>query len=130
MRVDLRARLKANSAITAITGTAIDWNRRTGMPALVLYNASAGRTYTHDGPTGLHGSRVQFDCMSKSLPQAEELFNAVLAEMEQAKTVGTTDFSMSFLGGNSPRDMPTVDIDGVGAVGGISADFFVWWATI
>ncbi|MES2173848.1 MAG: hypothetical protein V4523_07860 [Pseudomonadota bacterium] len=128
MRVDLRSRLKANATITGIVGTAIDWNRRTGMPALVLYNISPGRAYTHSGATGLSGSRVQFDCMSKSLPQAEALFNAVLAEMEQAKTVGTTAFSMSFL--DSQRDMQTVDIDGVGAVGGISADFFVWWKPI
>lgn len=128
MRVDLRARLKANSTITAITGTAIDWNRRTGMPALVLYNITPGRTYTYDGATDLQGSRIQLDCMSKTLPQAEALFNAVLAEMEQAKTVGSTAFSMSFL--DSQRDMQTVDIDGVGAVGGISADFFVWWKSI
>lgn len=128
MRVDLRSRLKANSTITAITGTAIDWNRRTGMPALVLYNISPGRGYTFDGATGLHGSRVQFDCMSLSISQADALFNAVLAEMEQAKTVGSTAFSMSFL--DSQRDMPTVDIDGVGAAGGISADFFVWWTSV
>lgn len=128
MRVDLRARLKANSTVTAITGTAIDWNRRTGMPALVLYHITPGRTYSHDGATDLQGSRIQFDCMSKSLPQAEALFNAVLAEMEQAKTVGSTAFSMSFLDGE--RDMPTVDIDGVGAVGGISADFIVWWKSL
>lgn len=128
MRADLRTRLKANSAITAITGTAIDWNRRTGMPALVLYHITPGRTYSHDGATDLQGSRIQFDCMATELPDAEGLFNAVLAEMEQAKTVGGTAFSMSFL--DSQRDMQTVDIKGSGAVGGISADLFVWWKSV
>lgn len=128
MRADLRSRLKANNAITAITGTAIDWNRRTGMPALVLYNISPGRSYTFNGATGLHGARIQFDCMSLDLTEAEALFDAVLAEMEREETTGSTQFSMSFL--DSQRDMPTVDIDGVGAVGGISADFFVWWKPI
>lgn len=128
MRVDLRSRLKANATITGIVGTAIDWNRRTGMPALVLYHITPGRTYSHGGVTDLQGSRIQFDCMATELPDAEALFNAVLAEMEQAKTVGGTTFSMSFL--DSQRDMQTVDIKGSGAVGGISADFFVWWKSV
>lgn len=125
MRVDLRTRLKANSTITGIVGTAIDWNRRTGQPALVLYSISPGRAYTHSGPSGLQGSRVQIDCIAASLAVADQLFRAVLAEMEQAKTVGNTEFSMSFL--DSQRDMPTVDVQGQAPLGGISADFIVWW---
>lgn len=128
MRADLRTRLKANTTITGIVGPAVDWNRRTGLPGLVLYNITPGRTYTHSGATDLRGTRVQFDSVSKSLPQADQLYKAVLAEMEQSKTVGATKFSMSFL--DSERDMQTVDIDGVGAVGGISADFIVWWKPI
>lgn len=128
MRVDLRSRLKANSTITEIVGSAVDWNRRTGMPALVLYGISPGRSYTFDGATGLHGSRVQFDCVASDLPIADRLYRAVLAEMEQEKVEGGTAFSMCFLDGE--RDMPTVDIDGVGAVGGISADFIVWWKSL
>lgn len=128
MRADLRTRLKANTTIAGIVGTAVDWNRRTGLPGLVLYNVTPGRTYTHSGATDLQGTRVQFDCVSKSLPQADQLYKAVLAEMEQSKTVGATKFSMSFL--DSERDMPTVDIGGVGAVGGISADFIVWWKPV
>lgn len=128
MRVDLRSRLKANSTITEIVGYAVDWNRRTGMPALVLYGITSGRSYTFDGATGLHGSRVQFDCVALDLPIADRLYRAVLAEMEQEKVEGGTAFSMSFLDGE--RDMPTVDIDGVGAVGGISADFIVWWKSL
>ena len=128
MRVDLRSRLKANATITAIVGTAIDWNRRTGLPALVLTKVSPGRTYTFDGATGLHGARVQFDCMAKDIAVAVALFAAVQAEMERTVTVGATRFSMSFLA--AERDMQTVDIDGVGPVGGISADFFVWFKSV
>ncbi len=128
MRVDLRSRLKANATITAIVGTAIDWNRRTGLPSIRLINVTPGRTYTFDGATGLHGALVQFDCMALTDAVADQLYRAVRAEMEQAATVGSTKFGMSFLEGE--RDMQVTDIDGIGAVGGISADFRVWFQGI
>lgn len=131
MRVDLISRLRGAAAIAGIAGQRIYWNKRKlgdPVPAIVLYHVSPGRQYTFDGASGLHGARIQFDCIGAEMRDFDPLFGAVLAEMEQAKVVGSTAFSMSFLDGQ--RDMPTVDVDGIGPVGGISADFFVWFENV
>ncbi|EQB03681.1 hypothetical protein [Sphingobium sp. HDIP04] len=131
MRIDLRSRLVANAAISAIVGPRIYWNKRKQgdpLPAMVLYKITPGNQYTFDGDSGLYGSHIQFDSIGLEVRDFEPLFDALKAEMEQPRTVGQTAFSMSFLEGE--RDMPFVDVDGVGAVGGISADFFVWWKSL
>ncbi|UZW54057.1 hypothetical protein NUH86_10975 [Sphingobium sp. JS3065] len=131
MRIDLRSRLVANPTIAGLVGSRVYWNKRKQgdpLPAIVLYKISPGIQYTHNGDSGYYGSRIQFDSIGLEVRDFEPVFNALKAEMEQAKTVGQTAFSMSFL--ESERDMPFVDVDGVGAVGGISADFFVWWKSL
>ena len=131
MRVDLRSRLIAAPAITALIAGRVYWGKRKAgdpLPAIVLYKVTPGNQYTAQGDSGLYGSRIQFDCLGMEMRVFDPLFAAVKAEMEQPKIVGSTAFSMSFL--ESERDMPFVDVDGVGAVGGISADFFVWWKSL
>ncbi|MEV4934604.1 tail completion protein gp17 [Sphingobium sp. LSP13-1-1.1] len=128
MRVDLITRLRASEPISAIIGDRVYWDKRKvgeGFPAIVLYKISPGRTYTFKGATGLQSARVQFDCMAQEVRDFDPLFKAVRDEMERTVTIGETEFGMSFL--DSERDMPTVDVAGIGPVGGVSADFIVWW---
>jgi hypothetical protein len=131
MRVDLVNRLLAAAPVAAIVGDEVTWDQRVrggSIPAIVLYEITPGREYNFDGPDRTHGSRIQFDCMGLRVGDYDPLFEAVLAEMEQTKTVGSTFFGMSFLA--AKRSMAFVDVDGIGSVGGISADFFVWWKSI
>ena len=131
MRMDLITRLRSAAPIAALIGNRVYWNKRKAgepVPALVLYKITPGNQHTAQGDSGLYGSRVQFDCLGMEVRDFDPLFAAVKAEMEQPKIVGGTAFSMSFL--ESERDMPFVDVAGVGSVGGISADFFVWWKSL
>ena len=128
MRIDLITRLRNAAPVADLSDDRVYWDKRRtgeGFPALVLYQVSPGRTYTFKGAIGLQGTRVQFDCMAPEMRDFDPLFKAVLAEMERPLVVGGTRFGMSFL--DSERDMPTVDVAGIGSVGGISADFIVWW---
>lgn len=128
MRVDLVTRLRGNAGIAAVIGSRVYWGKRKQndpLPALVLHMITPGNQYTHDGASDLNGARIQFDCLGAELRDALALFEALRPEMEQARTVGDTEFGMSFL--NSERDIPFTDVSGSGPVGGISADFIVWF---
>jgi len=95
MEEALVARLRAATAIAAIIGTRASWferPRRGGLPCLVLTLVSLGREWTHGGPDGLDRPRVQFDCWAESDTAAMNLSRAVLAEMEQARTVSDWTF--------------------------------------
>lgn len=131
MRTDLITRLRGNGEIAAIVATRTYWGKRKPkeiLPAVVLHNITIGLQYTHDGDPGLYGTRVQFDLLGSELRHVLPLFDAVKAEMEQPVTVGSTSFGMSFL--VSDRDIPFTDVDGTGTVGGISADFNIWWKSL
>jgi hypothetical protein len=78
-----RARLLANSTIATLTGGKIAWDERTGMPAIVLTKVGPGRSWTHDGPNDLIQPRVQVDCYGGTRAEAQNIANAVQAEMER-----------------------------------------------
>ncbi len=57
-----------------------------GAAQVVLLKLSQGREYTHDGPDGLDGPTVQFDCLSSLPGTAWALARAVREEMEREAT--------------------------------------------
>ncbi|MDP3550611.1 MAG: DUF3168 domain-containing protein [Novosphingobium sp.] len=104
MEEDLVARLVADAGVSAIVDEAVSWferNRDDALPAVVLQKVSPGREYSHDGPDGLDGPRVQFDCLGRTMDEAAALKRAVLACMEQGATVGDTVFHIAFLEGEN-----------------------------
>lgn len=109
-RGDLITRLRGDAAIAAECGARIGWfeaARSWGgtYPQLVLQEISPGRGYTHSGPDGLDGPRVQFDIYAESGTSIEAVEAALLAEMEQAAVeVGSTRFFFGFLEGRRMLD--------------------------
>lgn len=104
MHEDLVARLKADAGIAALLTGAnrISWFdrvREAGLPSITLTMVSPGRDWQHDGPDGLDGPRVQFDCWAETRPAAAALARAVRAAMEQSAEVGDTLFHVGFLEG-------------------------------
>lgn len=106
-RADLVARLRGDAALASLLGTRIaffeaarSWKT---WPQLVLQEISPGREYTHSGPDGLDGPRVQFDIYAESGSSIEAVEAALLAEMEGAADQGDTRFQNAFL---ESRSMP------------------------
>lgn len=98
MEADLVALLSANAGISAAIGKAgsapsISWGlpkQGWPWPALVISMIDPGRDYTHSGPDGLDGPRVQFDALAETDVAATLLADAVRAAIEAGGTVGNT----------------------------------------
>jgi len=109
MEADLVARLAAWPAVAAVIGVtrgvaSISWGlplQGTARPWLVLSKVSPGRDYTHSGPDGLDGPRVQFDALADLQDDALALGIAVRACIEAGGTQGDTKFSRGFLEADS-----------------------------
>lgn len=110
MEADLVARLDADAGTGVLVGrdaddvASISWGllvQGAPWPALVLTKVSPGRDYTHGGPDGLDGPRVQIDVLAETDIAADALAKAVIACMEGAGTVGGTTFHHGFLEGES-----------------------------
>lgn len=106
-RQDLIARLRADAALAAAFGTRIAFFEAarswTAYPQLVLQEVSPGREYTHNGPDGLDGPRVQFDIYATDDASLLAAETALMAEMESEVTVGGTKFHHGYL---EARSMP------------------------
>jgi hypothetical protein len=95
MQDDLVTRLAGVTALAAIQGANVGWFERAarfGYPATVLQLVLPGREYTHEGPDGLDGPRIQFDFYGLDPDVLHQLAQLTLAEMEQAADVGATRF--------------------------------------
>ena len=128
MEADLRTRLLGAAAVAAIVATRVTWGDRPQgktLPAIILLMVSAGREYHHGGADELHETRVQVDCWATSHLQATQLGAAVVAELETAETVGSTEFGKSLLA--AERDVQAESLDGGGTAYRRSLDFMVWW---
>ena len=127
MEGDLISRLLADSALTSIVGSRINYLTRVqaeGLPAITVMHVSPGRDYTMSGAAGTHSTLIQFDIWAERTTQAQAAFAALSAALEKPASVGSTAFQMSFL--QSRRDSAE-DVPGVGTIGRISADFLIWW---
>lgn len=127
MEEDLIARLVADAGVSAVVGAGVSWferNRDDALPVLVLTKVSPGRDYAHDGPDGLDGPRVQFDCLGSTGDEALALKRAVVACMEQPATVGNTLFHNAFLEGETW--IPQGEQDGGEPLFQLSLDFIFY----
>lgn len=132
-REDLITRLRGDAALAAALGTRIAFfeNARSWgetYPQLVLQEVTPGREYTHEGPDGLDGPRVQFDIYALSGADIETVEAALLAEMETPGTTGQTRFDIGFLEGRSM--LPTDDLANQTRVLRLSMDFTFFHETI
>lgn len=124
MEEALAARLCAATAVAAIAGTRVSWferPRRAGLPCVVMTMISPGREWTHAGPDGLDRPSVQFDCWAASDAAALSLARAVIAEMEQPRTVSGWVFHEASLEGQQ-IDAPD-DLEGGLKLFRVSLDF-------
>jgi hypothetical protein len=128
MRVDLLARLEADDALNA--AQSISWVSRppkAGLPGITLQQISPGRAYTMSSAIDLHDSIVRFDFWGLAMRDIAPLMRATVVLLEQPGQYGDTIFSRSLL--ESERDMPAEEVDGIGTVFRISADFRIWWTS-
>jgi hypothetical protein len=107
-RADLVARLRGDAALAAAFGGRIAFFQAarswTAYPQLVLQEISPGREYTHDGPDGLDGPRVQFDIYAETDASLLAAESALLAEMEGEANQGATRFGHGTLEARSTPD--------------------------
>lgn len=128
MEEDLLVRLRANvaSVVTTRNGRpAIDWiERGEELPCITLQDFAPNREYTFKGARQYFGPSIQFDCWARTYGAAKIIERALIAEMEQARTVGTTQFDVSFL--TDARAMQPEDLGSGIKVYRQSLDFIVW----
>lgn len=129
MEEALVARILAATAIQGIVGNRVNWGFRVqgeGLPALTLFSASPGRSYTYKGAAGLAGPRVQFDCWASDHATAKALARAVIATIEAPASVAGIEFQGAFL--DQERGPLIEDLGGGRKVHRVSLDFFVWFS--
>lgn len=127
MQADLVTRLTGASAIAALCGQRVSWfwrQRGDAVPAISLTLISPGREWTHAGPDGLDGPRVQFDLWARTFDQVTALKAAVLAEMEQLREAGGTRFHEGWL--ESERWVSEGEQDGGEMLLRIALDFMFY----
>lgn len=130
-RTGLIARLRANPALAAACGTRIalieaarSWD---AWPQLVVNEVSPGRDYTHDGPDGLDGPRVQFDIWGQGIAQLEAAEAALTTLMEAGGTQGGTRFHPAFL---EDRELTSEDLANGQRVQRLRLDFIFFFETV
>lgn len=92
------------TAVATPAGDRVSWFERVrgdALPALTLTKVSPGREYTHDGPDGLDGPRVQIDSWAATPEDAAGLSRAVLPVMEAGADVGGVRFHPAELVGET-----------------------------
>jgi hypothetical protein len=114
MEEDLRARLLATSAVTALCGQRIDWGSNpqgSGYPRICMWVISDSEDHTLDGPDGVSFGRVQVDCFGATYGQAKALARAARVSLDGYRggrlqavfLVGTRDFRE---GGTNEAERP------------------------
>lgn len=107
MAENLVARLTADAGVAALVADRVAWfgkARGDGYPCVIISEIDPGRDYTHGGPDGLDGPRLQIDCYGRTDVEAVTLGRAVLACMEAPATIGSTKFYGAFLEGRQTID--------------------------
>lgn len=80
MEEELRALLRATTAITDLCGQRVDWGaraQRDPLPAIVLNVISGAEGFHMNGRDGLFKGRVQVDCYGETYADAKALGRAV-----------------------------------------------------
>lgn len=85
MEEALRAFLLANAGVSALVGTRVDWAKRpqaSALPAVILHQISAPRTYTMQGRDRLIGYLVQIDVWAASFKASKDTARAVATALD------------------------------------------------
>lgn len=127
MEEDLVARMLANTALTDLVSTRINWLNRPqeeGLPAVTLQVISGGRDYHMKGATGLRSPRIQVDCWGSSYLEAKAVSRALVGAIEPPDVQGATRFIASFL--ENETDFPPEDLAGGVTAYRVSMDWILW----
>lgn len=127
MEADLTTWLLADTALTALVGTRINWGARVqleALPAIRCLLVSPGVTYTHGGPTGLTSPRVQMDCFGATPESVTELRNALADRMHEIRSGLSGGLKGAFIAAD--RHSEPEDLGGGNMVFRRIVDFFVW----
>lgn len=120
MQAALRTRLLADPTISGLVGTRIDWGLRPQgkpLPAISLTIISTPRDYTMAGAQTTQFYRVQIDCWAATYKSANDVRDAVIAELEPA--------SGEFLGSFVVRNSDFPEKTDTGEIHRASIDFKV-----
>jgi hypothetical protein len=97
----LVALLLADAGLEALVTNRINWNvkpQASGLPAIILTEASGTPDYHAQGPSGLVESRVQVDVWGKTYGQMKTVARAVEARLSGMREIsGGTQFQGAFL---------------------------------
>jgi Protein of unknown function (DUF3168) len=131
LRRDLKNRLSSVPLVQAesVPVAWIERPRSKGFPAIVLQVISANRDYTHSGPDNLDRPRIQIDYWGYDLNALDDLANAVRAEMEQVRDIGSTRFEMGFEVGDRDYD-PEILANGNETLWHISRDYMFYYSVL
>jgi hypothetical protein len=95
MQTELRARLLADSTISGLVGTRVDWGVRPQgkpLPAITLILASDTRDQTMAGVQATQGPLIQIDCWAETYAATVTLREAVVALISTPATQGSSKF--------------------------------------
>jgi hypothetical protein len=128
MDIDLRARLLAVPALTALVADRVSWDERSRFadqlaPCITLTVIVQGRDYTHEGAMELHYPWVQADVWAGSGEDVDAVAALLITIMETKPFViaGATKFEPAFVEGD--RTMPNEILPGGAVVRRRSIDF-------
>lgn len=122
----VRARLLANSTVSAIVGTRVDWMARpqnAALPAISLQTVSDSRPDHLKGFDGARETRVQCDCWAATYAAALALARAVIAALQPPTTITGKRFGNARV--DAQRDLGENIADG-SFIHRQSVDFIIW----
>lgn len=133
MEEALRAKLRANAALTALVGTRIDWGLRgtgAGLPAVRLFEISSVARMNLAGGSAWTRSRIQIDCLGRTYKAARNIAD-ILAKPPAGILIGmretVSDVRLRTFIMNRRADH---DDDAEGVVHRTSIDVMVWHTSL
>lgn len=114
MQAELRARLLADSTISGLAGTRVDWNVRPQgkpLPAITLALVNDRRDQTMSGLQATQGPLVQFDCWAEKYADVVSLREAVVSLLATAavqsgvRFLGAQDIGVQDLAENTENGL-------------------------
>lgn len=122
----VRARLLADSTVSGIVGTRIDWVNRpqkAALPAISLQTVSDPRSEHLKGFDGARETRVQCDCWAATYSAALALARAAIAALKSPATISGKKFGNARV--DAQRDLGENVADG-NFIHRQSVDFIIW----
>lgn len=122
----VRARLLANSTVSGIVGSRVDWVTRpqkAALPAISLQTVSDPRPDHLKGVDGARATRVQCDCWAVTYASAMTLARAAIAALQPPATISGKKFGNARV--DAQRDLGENIADG-SFIHRQSVDLIIW----